>query len=51
LRVKVNQQNRLANGGQRGAEIDRRGGFAYTAFLIGQTHDARRGRRCSIMGG
>ena len=32
LRVKVNQQNRLANGGQRRAEIDCRGGFADPPF-------------------
>ena len=34
LRVKVVQQNRLTNGGQRRAEIDCRGGFADPALRL-----------------
>ena len=41
LRVKIDQQNLLANGGQRRAQINRCCGFANAAFLIGETQNTR----------
>ena len=46
LRVEVDDQHALADGGQRGAEIDGGGGLADAALLIGERDDTRvrRGR-------
>ena len=41
LRIEVDDQHPLADRGQRGAEIDRRGGLADAALLVGERNDAR----------
>ena len=46
LRIEVDDQHVLADGGQRGAEIDRGRGLADAALLVGDGEDARR-LRCS----
>jgi hypothetical protein len=43
LRVKVNEQYTLFNIGQRRGKIDCRGGFADSAFLIGDTKNFSHG--------
>src|SRR5262249_29689453 len=40
LRVEVDDHHALADCGKRGAEIDRRGGLADAAFLIGESDHA-----------
>src|SRR4029077_5464874 len=44
LRVEVDDHHALADGRKRGAEIDRRGGLADAAFLIGESDHARASR-------
>jgi hypothetical protein len=41
LRIEIDNQHPLADRGQRGAEIDRGGGLADTALLVGERQDAR----------
>src|SRR4026208_727226 len=45
LRVEVDDHHPLADGSERGAEIDRRGGLADAALLIGERAHARAARR------
>ncbi len=45
LRIEVDDQHALADRGQRRAEIDRRGGLADAALLVGEGQDARMARR------
>ena len=40
LRVEVDHQGRLADGGERGAEVDGGRGFADAALLVGDNKDA-----------
>ena len=42
LRIEIDDQHFLADGGERGAEIDCRRGLADTAFLVGDRKHARR---------
>ena len=42
LRIEIDDQDFLADGGKRGAEIDRRRGLADAALLVGDRKDARR---------
>ena len=42
LRVEVEDQHLLADGGQRGAEVDGGGGLADAALLVGDGKDAER---------
>ena len=44
LRIEIDDQHALADGGQRGAEIDRGRGLADAALLVGERQDARMGR-------
>ena len=41
LRIEIDDQHALADRGQRGAEIDRGGGLADAALLVGQRQNAR----------
>ena len=41
LRIQVDEQHPAADGGKRRAQVDRRGGFADPAFLIGDGDDPR----------
>ena len=41
LRIEIDDQDFLADGGERGAEIDRGRGFADAAFLVGDGEHAR----------
>ena len=41
LRIEIDDQHALADRGQRGAEIDRGGGLADAALLVGERQDAR----------
>ncbi len=41
LRIEIDDQHALADGGQCGAEIDRGGGLADAALLVGERQDAR----------
>ncbi len=41
LRIEIDDQHALADRGERGAEIDRGGGLADAALLVGQRQDAR----------
>ena len=45
LRIEIDDQHLLADGGKRGAEIDRRRGLADAALLVGDGEHARRPRR------
>ena len=42
LRIEIDDQHFLADGGERGAEIDRRRGLADAALLVGDREHARR---------
>ncbi len=44
LRVEIDDQHILADGGERGAEIDRRRGLADAALLVGDGEHPRRAR-------
>jgi hypothetical protein len=48
LRIKIDDQHILADGGERRAEIDRGGGLADAALLIGHGENARRLRRLHL---
>ena len=41
LRIEIDDQHALADRSERGAEIDRRGGLADAALLVGERQDAR----------
>ena len=41
LRIEIDDQHALADRGQRGAEVDRGGGLADAALLVGQRQNAR----------
>ena len=41
LRIEIDDQHPLADRGERGAEIDRGGGLADAALLVGERQDAR----------
>ena len=45
LRIEIDDQHALADRGERGAEIDRGGGLADAALLVGERQDARMARR------
>ena len=47
LRIEIDDQHALADRGQRGAEIDRGGGLADAALLVGERQDARMARPAS----
>ena len=49
LRIEVDQQNALAELCECRREIDRGGGFADAAFLVGHTEDFRHGRAFSCL--
>jgi hypothetical protein len=40
LRIAINDESALFGSGERGAEVDGGGGFAYSAFLISNSDDA-----------
>ena len=44
LRIEIDDQHALADCGECGAEIDRGGGLADAALLVGKRQDARMGR-------
>ena len=48
LRIEIDDQHALANRSECRTQIDRRGGLADAALLIGQRQDARMGRRCLL---
>ena len=48
LRIEIDDQHALANRRECRAQIDRRGGLADAALLIGQRQDARMGRWSGI---
>ena len=47
LRIEIDDQHPLADRGQRGAEIDRGGGLADAALLVGEREDRGRPAGCS----
>ena len=42
LRIEIDDQHALADGGQRRGEIDRGGGLAHAALLVGESQDTGR---------
>ena len=44
LWIKIDDENALADGGERRAEVDRGGSLSYSALLVRHDEDARSGR-------